>query len=470
MLPHAGRLRRLPALVVGGGVGGLTAALALHRVGVPPALATRETALARPGGAVFLMRGALRILDRLGLGPRTRVIGLPVCRAEVYGVAGARLFTLNLAEEEVYAVPRPRLRQAFVEALPPGCVSFGTAFKRLDLEDVDTVAGVGVGAGAGVEVTLRDVAGAADFQVAAETVIGADGGRSAVRSFITHPGASRATGVTAFRATVQNADATTYPMHVIREVWGDRGRGATSPHLRFGFCRITPSDVYWWASIIGNRAAAAAGAGAGRHAGAREEDIVLRPFGRKLAERFGAFPFDAAPLIGSTAEAEIERTEIRTFALRDNPWLDPSGRVILVGDAARQSDLPYLHHGSSMAIEDGYALANAVDLSARAGRSRRPLDAYELARREHTRSLHRIWHSFDRLAASRNPVTRYVNSKVLSVSLTKHLMEARSTTERRGDALDARGLELRGGGGDDHADSGRGGLLPLPPPPPPPVV
>lgn len=125
MLYHAQRLRKIPVLVVGGGVGGLTAALALHRVGQPSHLVMREERLSQSGGAVCLMRGALRILDRLGLGPRIRSIGLPARRGEVFSRKGKRLFVFDLNEEEVYTVPRPRLRQAFLEALPPACVSFG---------------------------------------------------------------------------------------------------------------------------------------------------------------------------------------------------------------------------------------------------------------------------------------------------------------------------------------------------------
>jgi 2-polyprenyl-6-methoxyphenol hydroxylase-like FAD-dependent oxidoreductase len=163
-------------------------------------------------------------------------------------------------------------------------------------------------------------------------------------------------------------------------------------------------------------------------------DIVLRPFGRKLADRFSAFPFAAAALIASTAEASIDRTEIRAFGTGSSPWLDGSGRVLLVGDAARQSDVPYLHHGSSLAIEDGYALAMAVDGCARAGGARRPLDAYELERREATAALQRVWASFDRLAASRSPVSRFVNSQVLAVALARQMQDARAGEPRDAEA------------------------------------
>lgn len=72
-------LKRQRTLVVGAGVGGLTAALALHRVGQASRIITREDDLSSSGGAVCLMRNAIRILDRLGMGSRVRTLGLPVC-------------------------------------------------------------------------------------------------------------------------------------------------------------------------------------------------------------------------------------------------------------------------------------------------------------------------------------------------------------------------------------------------------
>lgn len=397
----------------------------------------RETALSSSGGAVCLSRGALRVLDRLGLGSRIRATGQPATTAEVYSRRGKRLFHFDMGRDEVYAVPRPRLRQAFVAAMPPDAVFFATAFKGMHLNHDHVAAQLGEAAEpeAGdfsapdapesvdrpVHVMLRDLSAPPreqDYGVLANKVIGADGGRSAVRPYITQPGASRSTGFTVYRAAVKNSDHAVYPPNTIREVWGERNAGR--PSLRFGFCRMTPTNVYWWATVDTASLARSGGA----------DDIMLRPFGRKLADQFENFPFAISRLVESTAESEIDHTAIRTFAMRDNPWVDMSGRVVLTGDAARQSDLPYLHHASSMAIEDGYALAGAVDGAIRAKGSRRPLDAYELERREETQAMHRAWEVFDRLAGSRNRVERFWNSQLLKITVARQMLQGSGNEKR----------------------------------------
>lgn len=341
------------------------------------------------------------------------------------------MFDLNdYGGSELILVPRPQLRQAFLEALPPDTVSFGSQFKRLDMDE---------DAAHGVRIMLRDTRAGIDRHLEADRVIGADGGRSAVRSFITVPGASRSTGVTAFRAVSANCDVRTYPMHCIREIWGHERAS-----LRFGFCRIAPSQVYWWATIDSSRpsttraeiATAADGVGL-KDGDTAISGVVLRPYGRKLANQFAEFPFNAADLISSTNESGIERTEIRRFANVDNPWLDPTGRVLLVGDAARQADLPYLHHGSSMAIGDGYSLAIALDRQAKAGGSRRPLDAFEDERWETTQAIHNLWFRFDRLASSRNFFARLLNSQALKLTLLRRSAESSGLERLHGlEALD----------------------------------
>lgn len=426
--------KRQRTLVIGAGVGGLTAALALHRVGQASRLVTREDNFSASGGAVCLMRNAIRILDRLGLGSRIRTLGLPARYGEVYSSTGKRMFTFDLNDyggSDVLLVPRPQLRQAFLEALPPDTISFETHFKRLDMDERN---------GRGVGIVLRDMQAGYDYQLQTDRVIGADGGRSAVRSFITRPGASRSTGVTAFRAVSPNCDLTTYPMHCIREIWGHERAS-----LRFGFCRMTPSDVYWWATVDGSGSnvfkseiATAADSVGGGGKEAALSGFLLRPYGRKLSHQFADFPFDVSDLVEGTHEAAIERTEVRRFANAQNPWLDPSGRVLLVGDAARQADLPYLHHGSSMAIEDGYSLAIALDRQCKAGGSRRPLDEFEEDRWETTKAVHQLWFRFDRLASSRNRISRMLNSQALKLNLVRNSVEASGLERLHGlEALDA---------------------------------
>jgi 2-polyprenyl-6-methoxyphenol hydroxylase-like FAD-dependent oxidoreductase len=374
-------------LIVGGGGGGLTLALTLHRAGIASRVVMKDASFSVSGGAVCLMSGASRILDRLGLGTRVRSIGLPATRGEVYARSGKLLFAHDLAHNSLLQiVPRSQLRQALVNALPPGCVQMDTTFKGLaETKSRDTVS-----------VRLRQ--NGEDLTVRAGLVVGADGNRSSVRKALARPGHSSFTGVTAFRAVATCSDLDTYPMHIIREVWDD---GDAQGRLRFGSVRMTPDKVYWWASMCG--------------ADHVSDNIVLRPFGRKLSEQFSTFPFRAASLIAQhTIETAIDRSEIRSNNLQF-PWVGNIGKasIALLGDAARQNDLPYFHHGSSLAIEDAYALGYAI-----AGET--SLHQYEATRRSHTEVVSSLWARFDALAGTRHRISRYFLSRSLAFSMSRH--------------------------------------------------
>ena len=58
-----------PALIAGGGIAGLTLALALARRGVTSKLFERAAALEEAGAGVQLSPNAGRVLEALGLGP-----------------------------------------------------------------------------------------------------------------------------------------------------------------------------------------------------------------------------------------------------------------------------------------------------------------------------------------------------------------------------------------------------------------
>jgi 2-polyprenyl-6-methoxyphenol hydroxylase-like FAD-dependent oxidoreductase len=72
------------AVVIGAGVGGLTAALALDRAGWDVTVVERAPALERVGAGIGIAANALRALDVLGLGDAVRGLGM------MHGQAGVR--------------------------------------------------------------------------------------------------------------------------------------------------------------------------------------------------------------------------------------------------------------------------------------------------------------------------------------------------------------------------------------------
>jgi 2-polyprenyl-6-methoxyphenol hydroxylase-like FAD-dependent oxidoreductase len=124
-----------PVIIIGGGLAGLTTALALHRVGIPCVVFEQQEELTavEPSAAVSLWSNASAILDRLGAGTKARMHGMPTLELEIYDVKkGTLLKKWNLLKEHLYScsteiipVPRDILRQILCEQLPPDTVVFG---------------------------------------------------------------------------------------------------------------------------------------------------------------------------------------------------------------------------------------------------------------------------------------------------------------------------------------------------------
>jgi 2-polyprenyl-6-methoxyphenol hydroxylase-like FAD-dependent oxidoreductase len=414
-------LRNVPVVVVGGGVGGFTAALGLHRLGIQSRLVMRDARLSEAGGAVYLTQGAMRVLDRLGLGSRVRCMGLSVTKHEIYNPSGKCLFEFDTSAygSQVYVAPRPLLRQALLESLPPDTVSFATRFICLDRGDHDNV----------VTVHLRDMDRNSNEALNAECVIGADGCRSQVRKYLARPGVSRPAGVATFRATVWNQDLDMYPMHTFRDIWSEAdGLGFRG---RFGCIRVTQNEVYWWCACDSPSPC--------QSGSSILVSPILRPYKRKIVDRLSNFPFRAADLVSSTQESAINWTDVRRIEL-EFPWIDAgTKRVALIGDAVRQSDLPYCNLGSSLAIIDAYSLAHAIadnrfDGVIREGGS---LFRYEHERREHTRDVYKSWRRLDSLGSANNRVSRFLMSHALASQFTQQATDTYMTRslERKGEAL-----------------------------------
>jgi 2-polyprenyl-6-methoxyphenol hydroxylase-like FAD-dependent oxidoreductase len=310
----------MKAVVVGAGMGGLAAAVALRQVGLDVEVFEQAPELREVGAGISLWPNAVHGLRHLGLWDAVEAVGAHVSRGDVLDRRGALLHGSSTQPvEERFGAPiimvhRADLHSVLHARLDTEQLRLGAHCVRLD-QDAD-----------GVGVTLAD-----GSVVRGDIAIGADGLHSAVRAATLADGPPRYSGLTAWRAVV------TVDPRLADQVRGSESWGAGSV---FGMQRLPGNRVYWYAATRARQGGAASSAG-------HRQDLL---------DRFGDWHDPVPALVHATEEAAVLRNDLYD---RPAPKSLAFGRVALLGDAAHPM-LPYLGHGACQAITDGLAVAAAL--------------------------------------------------------------------------------------------------------------
>jgi salicylate hydroxylase len=340
----------MQAIVVGAGIGGLTAALALRAAGLDVAVYEQADALREVGAGIQLAPNATRLLHRLGLGDALARVGVrPDAIEHKRWQDGRVLLRQPLGEtcERTFGAPyyhlyRPDLLAVLADALPRGMVRL--AHRCIAVRQDDDA------------VTLTFDNGAT---ACAPVVIGADGIHSTVRALMLGPESPRFSGSIAYRGLVPAGRLT--PLRLPRYSNGWLGPDRHFVHYFVGagarllnFVAIVPAGdwrVESW-SATGEVADA-------------------------LAEFGGWHPTVRAII------AAADRTH--RWALYDRGPLETwsVGRVTLLGDAAHAM-LPFMAQGACQAVEDAVVLAGCLGSAAPDG-VRAAVRRYETIRKP------RVW-------------------------------------------------------------------------------
>ena len=300
--------------IIGGGIGGLTTAIALRKRGFEVEVFETASVFKDVGSGINLGINATQIFQKLGLYDDVVKEGNIIHRMKA---TNKKLQPITISEfenaEKKFGVKnvtihRYVLHKILLEALVGVTIHLNK--QLLSLKNKENA----------VHLEFKD-----GTKATFDLVIGADGIHSAVRQSIFDNTSLRDANQVCWRGISQTNIDNKYNSE-LNEVW-DKGK-------RFGFVQINPNEIYWYALI--------------------DKDKFEK--GMKPSNVFNDYHKDIQNILGNTTADKIIFSEIWDLKPFNN-W--HKGNVCLLGDAAHATT-PNMGQGACQAIESAYVLANSL--------------------------------------------------------------------------------------------------------------
>lgn len=298
--------------IIGGGITGLTTALALHKSGVPSKVYEQAATLNEIGAGVWLQPNAVQILHWLGLKKAVLNKGCALDKMEITypNLSPIKKIRKAVVEDQygnqTIAIHRGKLQRILYEKCEQlQMVALGEPY--IDHQNDEGK----------VQLQFKNKS------IPTDIVLGADGIKSRVRKAMGLPTEFRQTRQICCRG-ITNITLPNHLKRVGKEVWGDK--------RRFGFSQLSPDSVYFF--IVLN------------------QEICPKEFSKpSLSALFKDFD----PIIAKIIEAsgDMHKTELIDLKRLDT-W--HNSNACLLGDAAHATT-PNMGQGACQAIEDAFYIS-----------------------------------------------------------------------------------------------------------------
>ena len=312
-------------LIAGGGIGGITALLALRQRGIAAELFEQAAAFGQVGAGLQVSGNATRVLRTLGLGDAlARVAYYPEGRDYRAWDNGDRLYYTPLGKRAeahfgapYYTAHRADLLDVLLGGLGTESFHLGSRIERFDQDDDS------------VTITLADGSTATG-----DILIGADGIHSTVRGQMFGKELPRYTGNVAWRGLVPAERVAHLDVAEVAGVWMGPNRSIVQYYIAAG-------KTFNWIGISRSEQPA------------RESWLAEGRIEDALAE-YSGWHGTIRTIIAATPrvlrQALYDREPLPDWRI---------GRVVLLGDAAHPM-MPFYAQGAAQSIEDAYVLAGCL--------------------------------------------------------------------------------------------------------------
>jgi 2-polyprenyl-6-methoxyphenol hydroxylase-like FAD-dependent oxidoreductase len=342
--------------IIGGGIGGLTTALALQHFGFESQVFEQAPELHDVGAAIAIWPNALRILQRLNLAGK--IVEKAGVMEEIRWLDQNGWLINRVSIPQSIALHRADLQSTLLHALPPASIHLG--HQLVDQKQRGDKMMATFANGRSIE---------ADF------LIGADGIHSRVRAQFLNDGEPIDRGYTVWRGISASVPSAIPPATAIEL----HGRGK-----RFGIGPVGLGRVGWWAS-----------------ANAGNSDDLQR--------LFEGWYTPVLELIEATSSSSILKTGAFDRPSTTN-W--GHGRMTLLGDAIHPTT-PNLGQGGCLAIEDAFVLARCFE---KYGANETALRKYEHARYKRTSMITKYSRLYGSIGQSENFWARALRRTTLTLA------------------------------------------------------
>lgn len=304
--------------ILGGGIGGLCAAIGLQRAGIEVNVYEGAPELQALGAGLVLSVNSVLALRQLGLDEAVQSVGHAFDEVAILDQRGRPISSTDMRSLAVaygvsnFSIHRADLQEVLVSQLTPHTLQVGKKCVAITQREN--------------QVTLSFEDGST---AVAEALIAFDGIHSVVRRTLLPQVTLRYAGYTCWRSVIS------YDSHQrisFSETWGKQGR--------FGIVPLTDQRVYWFATL-----------------NAKRNDPHLRSYTvADLQRTFQNYHAPIVDILAHTSDEELLWNDILDFKPIERYAF---GNIALAGDAAHAMT-PNMGQGAGMAIEDAAVLTDCL--------------------------------------------------------------------------------------------------------------